>query len=259
MIIDKTYDMLVQTIDDVRKLIDGKLDKIVKINGKSFTEAYLTLRKRDIGLSNVDNTSDMHKPVSYAQKLMFDTKVDKTVRINGYALGNGDIHLPDPLHGRLDQVDNTRDLDKPVSNAQQVILDLKVDKTICINGKPLTSNINLCKKDLCLDQVDNTCDLDKPVSYATRIALNHINMTIASFTSSFTSLVSALNAYVLKSRTINGHSLNSDIVLSRSDIADLSQVDNTSDVDKPISNAQQLVNSQKLNMTSFVCSIYVYL
>lgn len=62
--------------------------------------------KADIGIGNVDNTSDVNKPVSTAQQTALDLKADAA---------------------DLDEVDNTSDLDKPISTATQTALDLKQD------------------------------------------------------------------------------------------------------------------------------------
>lgn len=40
------------------------------------------VNKTDVGLGNVDNTSDMDKPISTAQLTKFDTKVDKSSLVN---------------------------------------------------------------------------------------------------------------------------------------------------------------------------------
>lgn len=48
----------------------------------------------------------------------------------------------------------------------------KVDKTTTVNGKALSSNIELSKSDIGLGNVDNTSDLSKPISTATQNALD---------------------------------------------------------------------------------------
>lgn len=72
----------------------------------------------------------------------------------------------------LVNVDNTSDLNKPVSTATQNELDLKVDKTQTVNGHALSGNINVTKSDLSLSNVDNTSDVNKPVSTATQDELD---------------------------------------------------------------------------------------
>lgn len=55
----------------------GKVGTGTTINGKPLS-GNITLAKSDVGLGNVDNTSDANKPVSTAQQVALDTKADKT-------------------------------------------------------------------------------------------------------------------------------------------------------------------------------------
>jgi hypothetical protein len=251
-------DTINSTIEDLRSLISSKLDKSIRINGKLMTSnSQFILNKNDIGLSRVDNTSDVNKPVSNATRLLFDTKVDKTTRINGYAL-SGDIVLPDPLIGRLDQVDNTRDIAKPISIATQSALDLKVDKTLTINGNPLVQNIVLDRNDFGLSNVDNTSDMDKPVSTAQQAVLNSFVSVTDTLSSSFNTLSVSLQSFVPKTRTINGVPLVQDIVLTSNDISGFSNIDNTRDMDKPVSTAMQLaldLKNDRLVSGTNICTL----
>ena len=125
--------------------------------------------KDQVGLGNVDNTSDLNKPVSTVQQTALDKKVDK---VTGYGLSKNDF--TDILKNKLDgiaegaqvnsitgvkgsseetyrtgnvsisasniglgNVNNTSDADKPISTAQQAALDEKVDK---VAGKGLSTN-----------------------------------------------------------------------------------------------------------------------
>lgn len=53
----------------------------------------------------------------------------------------------------LDNVDNTSDLSKPVSTAQQTALDAKVDTTTTVNGHALSANITVSGADLGMSDV----------------------------------------------------------------------------------------------------------
>lgn len=55
----------------------GKVGTGTTINGKPLS-GNITLAKSDVGLGNVDNTSDANKPVSTAQQAALNTKADKT-------------------------------------------------------------------------------------------------------------------------------------------------------------------------------------
>ena len=72
----------------------------------------------------------------------------------------------------LGNVDNTSDVNKPISTATQTALNSKVDNTTTVNGYALSSNVTLSKSDLGLSNVDNTSDVNKPISTATQTALN---------------------------------------------------------------------------------------
>lgn len=82
----------------------------------------VTLVKGDVGLGSVDNTSDAAKPVSTAQAAAIaDAKKAGT---DAQATANAHIARKDNPHGLtksqigLGNVDNTSDMDKPVSTAQ---------------------------------------------------------------------------------------------------------------------------------------------
>jgi hypothetical protein len=71
----------------------------------------------------------------------FDAKVPITRTINSQPL-SGDVTLTKSDFG-LSNVDNTSDVNKPVSTAQAAADALKVDKTTTVNGSPLSSNVTV--------------------------------------------------------------------------------------------------------------------
>ena len=183
-----------------------------------------------------------------------NSKVSKSQTINGISLDNNILLTKNDIPG-LESIDTTSDIQKPISLPQQIAFNLKADKSTTINSHPLSNNIFLNKIDIGLDQVDNTSDIDKPVSLPQQQALIDITNTIN-------------NLKVNKSTTINSHSLSTNINLNKSDIG-LGNVDNTTDLDKPISNAQQtifnninqnmlLVSSTLNNISSTVNSVNNY-
>ena len=77
----------------------------------------------------VDNTSDADKPISTATQTALDGK-EPTVTAGTatqYYRGDKTFQELDKAAVGLDQVDNTSDLDKPISTATQAALDLKAD------------------------------------------------------------------------------------------------------------------------------------
>lgn len=96
----------------------------------------VNMTKGDIGLGNVDNTSDANKPVSTAQATAISNAVAGVTKAS-IGLGN---------------VDNTSDVNKPVSTAQTAAINAAV--------------AGVTKASLGLGAVDNTSDANKPVSTA---------------------------------------------------------------------------------------------
>ena len=200
----------------IQALQTSKANVSTTINGYRL-DSNINLTKSDIDLGNIDNTSDIAKPVSLPQQTALDTKVDKSTTINGIPLNTSNITIPISSLG-LNNIDNTSDMNKPISIATQNALNLKVDKTITVNGYNLNSNVILHPIDIGLENVDNTSDLAKPVSL--------LQQALA-------------DTKADKSITINGNSISSNIILGKSDVG-LGNVDNTNDLSKPISTAQQL-------------------
>lgn len=210
-----------------------------------------TATKESIGLGNVDNTSDINKPVSTAVQVALNTKqnslgftpynasnpqgfitasdVNASVVVKSVAGKTGIITLVKADVG-LNLVDNTSDLSKPISTAVQTQLDTKVPSTRTINGNSLSSNITIDKASLGLANVDNTSDSSKPISSA---------------------IQSALDNKVPNTRLINGTPLTSDIILNKNSIG-LNLVNNTSDANKPISTATQTALDGKLSSNRLV-------
>lgn len=127
----------------------------------------VVLAKADVGLSNVDNTSDASKPVSTAQQTALNAKEntiaagttaqyyrgDKTWQAltaaaagaepafaagttSQYRRGDKTWQTLDKTAVGLANVDNTSDVNKPVSTATQTALNLKADKSLIDGGTP---------------------------------------------------------------------------------------------------------------------------
>jgi hypothetical protein len=98
----------------------------------------------DVGLGNVDNTADSAKPVSTAQQNALDLKepiISKDTAFNkAFGTNAGQVAEGNHTHsggvGDLDQVDNTSDMDKPLSNESIAALALKADATQVLTDVP---------------------------------------------------------------------------------------------------------------------------
>ena len=209
-----------------------------------------------VGLSNVDNTSDVNKPVSTAQQTALDLKANlASPTFTGTVSG-----ITNTMVG-LGNLDNTSDANKPVSTSQQTALDFKAPLasptftgTVTAPATSITNTtdssstatgalqvaggagiggnlyvggttVGITKTMVGLGSVDNTADTAKPVSTAQQTALD-LKATIASPT--FTGTVSGIT------QTMVG----------------LGNVDNTSDANKPVSTAQQTALDLKATIAS---------
>jgi len=162
----------------------------------------VNLTKGDIGLINIDNTSDVLKPVSNATQAALNSKLDanKVGVANGTASLNASGKIP------TDQIPAISFSSVKVLNSQTAMLALAnavvgsvvirtdvnknfvlsaADPSVLANWIELltpappvqtvngySGNVNIAKSDLGLSNVDNTSDANKPISSATQTALN---------------------------------------------------------------------------------------
>lgn len=88
--------------EEILKELTDKLDQtsqagaVDSVNGKA---GAVVLTKADIELGNVDNTSDMDKPVSTATQAALDLKADKATTLSGY--GITDAYTKAEVDGKL--------------------------------------------------------------------------------------------------------------------------------------------------------------
>jgi hypothetical protein len=130
----------------------------------------------DLGLDQVDNTSDVNKPVSTAQAAAI-TVVQNDV--NAHEARTDNPHSVSKTQVGLGSVDNTADAAKPVSTAQQSALDLKAN----LASPTFTGTVSgITKSMVGLGNVDNTADTAKPVSTAQQTALDGKQATLVSGT-----------------------------------------------------------------------------
>lgn len=118
----------------------------------------------NLGIGNVNNTSDANKPVSAATQTALDLKANlASPTFTGAVSG-----ITKAMVG-LGNVDNTTDAGKPVSTATQTVLDLKAN----LASPTFTGTVSgVTKAMVGLGNADNTTDAGKPVSTATQTALN---------------------------------------------------------------------------------------
>ena len=201
----------------------------------------VVLTNTDVGLANVDDTSDVDKPVSTAQQVAIDAKEDKIVKSIGYATWDGTnwVFVSSPSGGATiddtaastSTVYSSSKVDSLVSSKQDTLVSGTNIKTIGGTSLLGSGSVNLTKSDVGLSNVDNTSDANKPISTATATALSGKQDT----------LVSGTNIKTIGSTSLLG---SGSVNLSKSDVG-LSNVDNTSDANKPISTATATALSGK--------------
>lgn len=134
----------------------AQVNVVTSVVGKTGAVA---LVKNDVGLGNVDNTSDLNKPISTATQAILNTKPN-TSALAAVAFSGAKTDVG------LGNLDNTADINKPVSTAQAA-----ADTTTLNSAKAYTDS-KANKASVGLGNVDNTSDLTKPVSNATQAALD---------------------------------------------------------------------------------------
>ncbi len=263
-------------------LLDAPTNVVTSVNGQMGT---VVLGGADVGLANVDNTSDSNKPISSATQTAFNTKADlvgglvPTSQIPSLSLTTtftvvsqaamlaltaiqvqpGDVAVRTDGAGTfiLAAID-------PSVLANWILLNAPTDVVNSVNGQ--TGTVVLDKSDVGLANVDNTSDANKPVSTATQTALDDVAASvhdpaaadISDSTATGRSLLTAADAAA--ARTVIGAGTSNlaigltsttakagDYVPTKSDVG-LGNVNNTADLSKPISTAQQTALDDKADL-----------
>lgn len=110
------------------------------------------------------------------------SEVNRIVAEANDAIDNKDVTVDTHTHAKdnphevtkaqvgLGNADNTSDMDKPISTAQQAAIDL-VQASVNEHKENLENPHSVTKEQLGLGNVDNTADADKPISTAQQAAL----------------------------------------------------------------------------------------
>lgn len=197
--------------------------------------------KADIGLGNVDNTSDANKPVSTAQQTALDAKAT-TAALTAHSSATNNPHATTKAQVGLGNVDNTSDATKPLSTAATTALAAKAD---LVGGKVPTSQIPALA----------ITDVFTAASQAAMLALTAERGDVAIRTdTNMTWILSTDDPTVLGNwvqlgsgaasgvSSVNGST--GAIVLDKTSVG-LGNIDNTSDANKPVSTAMQTALNAK--------------
>ena len=163
----------------------------------------IVLNKIDVGLSNVDNTSDLDKPISNAtQQAINIVKNDVDNLFNSIddlsdsidALLQTGVYSINGKTGNV--VLKNSDLENDTNYATEQYVQEnggKIDKIVLNDNEQEIINkivtLTIDKTTVGLSNVDNTSDLNKPISTQTQTALDGLNQTI---TNNFNNLNSSI-------------------------------------------------------------------
>lgn len=174
--VDKVDGKSLISDSDITKLAGieagAQVNKVTSVAGRT---GAVVLTKTDVGLANVDNTSDKAKPVSDATQSALDLKVDK---VDGKGLSTEDF--TSALKTKLDGVAAGAEV-----NVQSDWNVTDTSSDAFIKNKPTSmpasdvsawakaaTKPSYTKSEVGLGNVDNTSDANKPVSTAQQTALD---------------------------------------------------------------------------------------
>lgn len=245
---------------------DPATNLVVSVNDK---QGVVVINKGDVGLANVNNTSDINKPISNAQQAALDEKAtfvyvdEKVAAIVDSAPAALDTlnELAAALNDNPNFATNIANEIGTKVNAQQAAAAAPVQS---VAGR--TGAIVLSRVDVGLSNVDNTSDANKPVSVTQQEALDtkqpfNAKLSALSGLNSATGFITqnGIESFVKRSLMAGSSKItitNSDGVsgnptidlgvITKNDV-NLGNVDNTADIDKPISTATQSVLDAKEN------------
>lgn len=175
----------------VTNLESNKVDKSTKINGKNLTED-ITLTKSDVDLSNVDNTSDLKKPISTATQAELD-KINNSLSSIGTRVSNietkdteQDTNITSLSNNKVDKVegkelstnDFTNDLKTKLDNIEANAQVNKVENVL-LDGT--TQTINNKKVDLSISPFYKATSVSsQPDSYIWDITIPGFTLKVGS-------------------------------------------------------------------------------
>lgn len=170
---DSEYINRTELEENIKDKVEG-----ATLNGNEVTKENnilnIEVTKEDVGLSNVDNTSDLNKPIStQTQEALNYIKGDLKSHIDN----QNNPHNVTKTQVGLGNVDNTSDKDKPVSTAQQTVISA-VQSNLTTHEQNTENPHVVTKSQIGLDKVDNTSDKDKPVSTAQGNAIQQVQSNL---------------------------------------------------------------------------------
>ena len=263
-----TSDILFPTQNAVKTYVDGATSKT------------------NLGINNVDNTSDVNKPISTLTQAALDLKENTANKSATITLGTSDVLFPtqNAVKTYVDAaVAGVTITDGSITDSKVISVSAsKLTGVVAIaNGGTGATTAAAAKTNLALNNVDNTTDISKPISLLTQAALDvkentanksvtttlgtsnvlfptqnavktYVDAAVAGVTITDGSITDSKIISVSASKITgviaiaNGGTGASTITAAKTNFA-LNNVDNTSDVNKPISTLTQAALDVKEN------------
>jgi hypothetical protein len=134
-------------------------------------KSWQTLDKAAVGLGNVDNTSDVNKPVSTAQQTAIDAKVADAINDGTTTIAPSQNAVFDAMAGKQ-PLDADLTTIAGLSPTDNDIIQRKSGAWTNRSPAQVKTDLALTKSDVGLANVDNTSDVNKPVSTAQQTAID---------------------------------------------------------------------------------------
>lgn len=227
---------------DLTDNIDGyiELERVSASIGAEYPFP-VKIKKLELGIENlfIPTNYDLEEELLQTQTLL-----DQATTLNNASAAN------------FSEVDNTSDIDKPVSTATQSALDEKVDSSQVLTNVPedavFTDTITSIIDDLTSGNSDMA--LSAHQGFVLKALIDDINVLLASDETTIDDLQEVVdyikvNRSDLDNLSINGISGLQSVLDSKVEVSAISNVDNTSDSDKPISIANQEALDGKVDNT----------
>ena len=128
---------------------------------------------------------DYEKTVERLEEAIAVTAEEAVEALDAHARDTDNPHKVSREHLNIEKIDNTADMDKPVSTAQREAIDAVkrlLNDAIKSHVEDMNNPHGMMKEQIGLGNADNTSDADKPVSSAQQAALDALYEQLAAYT-----------------------------------------------------------------------------